>query len=128
MKRADVVRFALWSGGSGLIVALLAVASVRRPDNSSWSKEGRLLVASHVGSASENFACTRIESGSCPMPFEIVSLDPLTLEGEAVFANAGPPMGAGTVAVDLGDSWMIGSFAGDRLIRVPKPSTKAKAE
>jgi len=98
----------------------LAVAQIPRPDNSSWSRDGKLLVASHVGSMSEQMLCNELESGACPLSFEIVSLDPASLEGRAVFANQGSPMGAGTVAIDLGDRWIIGSFAGDRVILVPQ--------
>ena len=36
-----------------------------------------------------------------------------------MFANEGAPMGAGTVALEVGDELLIASFAGDRIIRVP---------
>jgi hypothetical protein len=51
------------------------------------------------------------------MGFDIVSLDPVTLEGRGIFSNAGEPMGGGTIAVDLGNELVIGSFAGDRILR-----------
>jgi hypothetical protein len=97
---------------------LLAMAEISRPDNSSWSSDGRLLVASHVGGMADQMQCQDLVSGACPLAFEIVSLDPISLEGSVVFANAGEPMGAGTVALDLGDELVIGSFSGDRIIRV----------
>ena len=53
--------------------------------------------------------------------FEIMALDPATLETETLFSGGGPPMGAGTVAVDLGDALWIGAFAGDRILRVARP-------
>jgi hypothetical protein len=93
---------------------------VAQPDNSTWGRDGRLLVASHTGSLADQMRCMRLESGSCPLAFEIVAIDPGTLETEVVFANEGPPMGAGTVAVDLGDELVIGTFAGDRLIRATR--------
>ncbi len=99
----------------------LATATVPGPDNVTWSKDGRLLVASHTGSSSEQMACMSIEEGACPMSFEIVALDAERLEGGAIFANQGPPMGAGTVAVDVGGELVMGSFAGDRVIRVRIP-------
>lgn len=100
--------------------ALLATAKVPSPDNSSWGLDGRLLVASHRGDVKDQMACYGLNAGSCPMAFDIVALDPETLEAEVLVQLAGPPMGAGTIALDLGDELLIGSFAGDRLIRVPK--------
>jgi hypothetical protein len=97
---------------------LLGVAEVPRPDNSTWAPDGRLLVASHTASVGEMLACGEIEQGSCPFEFQIVALDPETLAAEVLFRNAGPPMGAGTVAVRLGDELFIGTYAGDRVARV----------
>jgi hypothetical protein len=98
---------------------VLAVATVPAPDNSSWSQDGHLLVASHLGGFSEQMPCMQIEEGPCPMSFEIVALDPVTLEGGAIFANRGEPMGGGTVGIDIGGRLVIGSFAGDRVIVAP---------
>jgi hypothetical protein len=98
---------------------LLAVADVPSPDNLAWARDGRLLVASHLGGMGDQLACYGLTEGACPMAFEIVALDPITLEGGPVFANEGAPMGAGTVAVEVGDELVIGSFAGDRVIHVP---------
>jgi hypothetical protein len=99
----------------------LATAEVPSPDNLSWAKDGRLLVASHLGGFSEQRPCMDLDSGACPMSFEIRALDPESLEGGAIFANAGPPMGGGTVAIDVGGELVMGSFAGDRVIRVRIP-------
>jgi sugar lactone lactonase YvrE len=96
---------------------ILAMASIPSPDNSSWSQDGRLLVASHVGGFADEVKCWDLEKGVCPMAFDIVSLDPVTLEGRVIFSNAGEPMGGGTIAVDLGNELVIGSFAGDRILR-----------
>jgi hypothetical protein len=99
---------------------VLAVAKVRHPDNSSWSRDGRLLVASHAGGFFDDVACWLFASETCPMPFKIVSLDPVRLAGGPRFESNGDPLGAGTVAVDLGDELVIGSFASDRILRVPR--------
>jgi hypothetical protein len=100
--------------------ALLGRAEVPSPDNSSWSRDGRLLVASHRGGVRAQLACYGLREGACPMAFEIVAVDPETMQTEPVFAHAGPPMGAGTIAIDLGESLVIGTFAGDRAIIVPQ--------
>lgn len=103
--------------------ALLGSASVKHPDNSTWAPDGRLLVASHTGGVGEQLACMRHEpKTACSLAFEIVALDPETLEKQIVFAHEGPPMGGATVAVDLGGELWMGSFASDRLIRArPAP-------
>jgi hypothetical protein len=105
---------------TGAIVARRAVAM---PDNSSWDDSGRLLVASLDDSLAELLACGRIEAGACGSAFEIVALDPDSLEGFAWLAHRGAPMGGATVAVELDGSLYLGSFAGDRIARwqIPKP-------
>ncbi len=100
---------------------MLATADVAAPDNLSWANDGRLLVASHIGGFSEQRPCMDLESGACPMTFEIHALDPQSLAGGSIFTNTGPPMGAATVAIDVGGELLMGSFAGDRVIRVRFP-------
>ena len=101
---------------------LQATASVASPDNIRWSADGkRLYVASHTGSFSEMMACQRIETGACPLAFEIVALDPDTLERTTVIAHRGPPMGAATVALEIDGALYLGSFKGDRLVRFRLP-------
>lgn len=98
---------------------VLAQVELPAPDKSSWGRDGRLLVASHVGPLGDILACLEVVEGACPLAFEIVALDPVTLEAERVFANAGAPMGAGSVALDLGGELLIGALAGDRILRAP---------
>ena len=98
-----------------------ASAEVAHPDNVTWSPDGRLLVASHVAPFSEMMACSNLEAGACPLAFEIVAIDPVSMRSEVVFRNSGAPMGAGTAAVVRGGELFIGSFAGDRIIRVALP-------
>jgi hypothetical protein len=101
--------------GTGRIVGQ---ASIPSPDNSAWAMNGKLLVASHIGGLVDQMDCYGLTVGACPMAFEIVAVDPLTMETETLFSHAGPPMGAGTVAIDLGDELVIGTFAGDRAVLV----------
>ncbi len=98
----------------------LATAQVRQPDNSTWARDGRLLVASHLGGLGDSLQCQALTEGSCPMAYEIVALDPESLEGETIHSGAGAPMGAATVALDVGDLYVLGSYSGDRVILVPK--------
>jgi hypothetical protein len=99
----------------------LSTVALDHPDNSTWASDGRLLVASHPGSLSDITACNGIEAGACPMRYEIVALSPDLAETELLYANEGPPMGAGTVALEVADELWIGSFAGDRIARVTRP-------
>ena len=100
------------------------VANVSSPDNSSWSQDGRLLVASHEGGIADQVSCYGLLTGACPMAFKIVAIDPETFETQTLFRNEGPPMGAGTIAIDTGSELLMGSFAGDRMIRVPLKNEK----
>ena len=95
----------------------LARAEVRGPDNVSWG-DGRLLVASIRAAPQDITACDGLTGGACPIPFAIMALDPETLAQRELYAGAGAPMGAGTAAVEVGGELVIGSFAGDRVLRV----------
>ena len=88
-------------------------------DNARWAPDGRLVVASVAGGAPEELAfCMALESGACPMEFRILAIDPVSLETEELYHNQGPPMGGGTVGLVIGRELFVGSFAGDRILRV----------
>lgn len=96
-----------------------AVADVPGLDNARWSSDGRLVVASLLGGNDELFAlCMNLAEGACPIEFQIVAIDPGTMETEVLYRNEGAPMGAGTVGLVIDDELFIGSFAGDRILRV----------
>jgi len=97
---------------------LLGSAEVPGPDNSTWAPDGRLLVASFVGPLWETLSCNETLRGACPVAFEIVAVDPETLASETIYRGEGAPMGAGTVGLRVGDELFVGSFAGDRILRV----------
>lgn len=101
---------------------LLGKVAVQRPDNSQWDATGRLLVASHGGAPLEVLDCLAITEGACGLPFAIVAVDPQTLERHTVLEHRGPPMGAATVAQQVDGYLYLGSFAGDRIVRVPLPA------
>jgi hypothetical protein len=99
--------------------ALEARAEVPQPDNLTWASDGRLLVASLRGAFREITACMDLERGSCPAAFAIVALDPQTMTTEVVYeGGAGTPSGAGTVGLEVNGGLLIGTFAGDRIVRV----------
>ena len=95
---------------------ILGIVELSSPDNSTWGEDGRLLVASH-DDGMEISACGSLEGGSCPAAYSIVAVHPETQATEVLYRNAGPPMGGGTVAVELDGELFIGSFFGDRIVR-----------
>jgi hypothetical protein len=97
---------------------MLGRAEVTHPDNSQWTAEGTLLIASHDASVPTVLACNDIETGACGARYSIVELDPAAMTLRKLYGNEGAPMGAGTAAVRVGDELVVGSFAGDRIVRV----------
>ena len=99
----------------------LGRASVSSPDNVTWSPNGRLLVASIGGISNPELfeACLHTVGRPCPIPFAIVAIDPDTMTPlGTVYENNGQPMGAGTVGLQVGNELFVGSFKGDRILRV----------
>ena len=93
-------------------------AEIESPDNLAWTANGRLLVASLTAPTLELQACGALEAGACPGSFEIWALDPDSFAAEVVYASDGVTMGAGTVGLLVGGELFVGSFAGDRILRV----------
>jgi hypothetical protein len=87
-------------------------------DNSTWDAQGRLLVASLTAPNSEFAVCNALERGACPLAFQIVEIDPEALTTRVLYRGEGAPMGGGTVGLRVGDELFIGSYAGDRILRV----------
>lgn len=98
----------------------LGEIEIDKPDNSNWSQDGKLLVASHKAGILE--VAESLEQGNeepSLLPFAIVEVDPQTLVSRELVARDGPPMGAGTAAVDVGAILYVGSYVGDRIIKIP---------
>ncbi len=96
-------------------------ATVDSPDNARWAPDGRILISSLARELTgEDFAaCVSIDRGACSIPFKIVALDPDSMTiVETLYATDGAPMGAGTVGLRVGDDLFIGTFHGDRILRV----------
>lgn len=97
-------------------------AQVEKPDNLSWTRDGQLLVASHHASL---FALARsldqAPDAVSLLPYSIIAINPQTLSTRTLLTHEGPPMGAGTVAIDVGDRLYIGSYRGDRIVHTALP-------
>ncbi len=100
---------------------VIATAPVKMPDNVTWAPDGkRLLVASLHGFETTNFGvCVDVPEGACPIPFAIQAVDAETMTPLGpVYESTGAPMGGGTVGLQVGNELFIGSFTGDRILRV----------
>lgn len=114
------------ASGDGRVIAVsrasqqvVRSAAVPSTDNARWAPDGRLLVASLLADTADFQSCLEIEAGEfCPLEFQIVAIDPKSMQTEVLYRNQGAPMGAGTVGLQVGDELLIGSFAGDRILRV----------
>jgi sugar lactone lactonase YvrE len=74
-----------------------------RVDNIRWSRDGSILAAGQ-GGAAPNFTT------------QVVKIDPKTLKiTEVVNRPQVGPFSAGTVAVEIGSDYWVGSFRGDRI-------------
>ena len=115
LTRADEVRRIDLDSGR-----IEARAKVQGPDNSTWAPDGSLLVASIRAMGSEDFAvCDPLPPhAACPLPFAIVAVDVGSMQGRDLYVGGGPPLGAGTVGLQVGSELFVGSFAGDRVLRV----------
>ncbi len=99
---------------------VMARWDVTRPDNSAWTEEGKLWVASHTGSLTSVVRAMSERDGTPSyLPFAVVEIDPQTSAQREVLHREGPPMGLATVAIKQGNSVYLGSFLGDRIIQIP---------
>ena len=116
--------FAAWGNSTLIRVARdgsgrSELALPHHPDNVSWGADGRLLVTGQKGSITQIPACGRLDSGTCPLPFSVVRVGPDDLSLEVAFDHDPARLGgAGTVALEQDGALWIGTFAGDRVLRV----------
>lgn len=87
------------------------------PDNLTWTEDGRLLAAGQAGDVMDILGCGGIEEGGCGLDYGVYSIDPTSLEVEALFTG----MGAASVALEVGDDIFVGVFSGDQIERVYRP-------
>ena len=102
--------------GTGEVAETARLGQLGNLDNARWAPGGRLLVASLGGPGMA--VCSTLKRGACPAEFRIFAVDPVSLEAEQLYRHQGPPMGAGTGMVLVGQELFVGSFAGDRILRV----------
>lgn len=105
------------------------VALSFHPDNLTWASDGRLLVAGQKGSLFDARACGEVATGTCALPFVVAAVHPETLAVEEILVHdPATKGGAASVALEHARSLWIGTFRGDRLLRmrlVPGAASRA---
>jgi hypothetical protein len=96
------------------------VALPHHPDNLSWTADGRLLVAGQIGSPRIALGCMKATVRTCGQPWSVIEVDPDTLATTTVAEGDGADFGAASSAVRVGDTLVIGTWAGDRVVRRPR--------
>ncbi len=86
---------------------------VASPDNLSWADNGQLLAVS------QRFSLWELLSDR-PLAFAIVAMNPETMAAREIFSADQVPGVAATVAVEAGEYVYIGSYRGDRIVKVPR--------
>ena len=99
----------------------LGSATVSHADNLAWDNQGMLLAASHNGSLSEQMTCFGEPGSTCSLPFTLTRIDPQNMHSEVILTHGGAPMGAATVAREVDGYLYLGSFSGDRIVRLKYP-------
>jgi hypothetical protein len=94
-----------------------AIALPHHPDNLSWTADGRLLVAGQLGSARIALGCMDAAVRSCGQPWSVLSVDPDTLAVTTIAEGDGRDFGAASSAVLVDDTLVVGTWAGDRVLR-----------
>ncbi len=89
----------------------VASVDVASPDNLSWADNGQLLAVS------QRFSLWELLSDR-PLAFAIVAMDPETMVAREIFTSGQVPVIAATVAVEAGEYFYIGSYRGDRIVKV----------
>jgi hypothetical protein len=87
------------------------------PDNLTWTRDGRLLVAGQHGGVMTSLGCDSIREGGCDLGYSVYLLEPDGLEVTRIFEGRG----AVSVALEVDDEYFVGSFVGDQIMRVPRP-------
>ncbi|MES2606037.1 MAG: SMP-30/gluconolactonase/LRE family protein [Pseudomonadota bacterium] len=88
------------------------------PDNLTWTADGKLLAAGIKGVAGN---CPATSADPCIQGFGVAEIDPATLKVTEIYDNAGKALINGvSVAIEADGAIYVGSFQGDRLVKLPR--------
>jgi hypothetical protein len=85
------------------------------PDNLSWARDGRLLVTGQDAGLFGVLGCSKVEVGTCDVPYSVLAVEPESLAWKPLASGRG----AGTVALEVGSQLWVGTYRGDRIVRLP---------
>jgi hypothetical protein len=88
------------------------------PDNLSWAPDGRLLAAGQIGSIRVALGCLDAAVRNCGQPWSVIAVDPETLATTTIASGDGREFGAASSAIFVGDTLVVGTWAGDRVLRM----------
>lgn len=93
-------------------------------DNLAWNQDGtKILAGGQTDTIEQGFACTGSPAINCNVNFAIYEIDPTTMAKKPII---GPTvlgvMGAGTGALQDGDTLWLTSYRSDRIARIDNPN------
>jgi len=114
-----------WGGGTVYRLRLDADGAPERdevvlehnPDNLTWTRDGRLLVAGQHGGVGDALGCGSVRDAGCDIGYSVYLIGPVGLEATRIIEGRG----AASVALEVGDEVYVGFFIGDQITRVPAP-------
>jgi hypothetical protein len=88
------------------------------PDNLTWTPDGKILAAGIKGI---NGNCPSESNYPCIQGFVLAEVDPKTMESRILYDNNGKALINGvSVAIEAGDAFYVGSFQGNRLLKLQR--------
>jgi hypothetical protein len=94
----------------------LGAAAVLNGDNLSWGQDGKIRIASHrAGMLDMVQALETAPDTNLQIPFAIVEYEPSKGQVRDVLVHDGSEYGAATVAQQVGNKLVMGSFKGTRI-------------
>ena len=91
------------------------VALETQPDNLTWTRDGRLLVAGQYGGVADAIGCGEIRHAGCDIGYAVYLVEPIGLEAQKITEGRG----AASVALEVADEIYVGAFVGDQIARIP---------
>jgi hypothetical protein len=88
------------------------------PDNITWTSKHQMLAAGVKGTRGD---CPAGSGTPCIQGFGVAEIDPAKMQAKTVFDSTGKGalIGGVSVALQVGDAMYLGSFQGDRLVKIP---------
>jgi hypothetical protein len=96
------------------------VSLEQNPDNLTWMRDGRLLVAGQHGGVSASMSCASIQNAGCDIGYSVYVIDPDALTASRLFEGRGAASVALEISRDDADEIFVGFFIGDQIERVSR--------